>query len=862
MKKTKIIAAIIAGALTFGTMPVQLNTTTNQTNIIAVAAEKLTYADFEYSTYIDSEGEYAEITRYLGSDTTVVVPKTIKGIPVKSIGVAAFGGNDDVVGERRYAIDSVQKVTIPEGVITIKKWAFNRCKNLQSVSLPDSLQTIGLQAFWLCDSLESITIPKNASNTAGGAFMACRGLKKVVFSDGVTNISTNMFSTCQALNTVSIPDTVTSIGDNAFSGCTVLKEISIPDSVEELGEGCFSGCKSLADVKLSDNINSILKNTFYGCSSLKEITLPYYTSTIGKDTFYNTSLEVINIGTKLKSIDNLPIHLSTLKEINVSADNSYFSSETGILYNKDKSTLIRFPAALKQTEYKAPDTVVTISESAFADNSTIRNVYLYEKCSSVEPTAFQNCSHLDKIYFYNKNCDIYMSKDTIYEDAVINGYKNSTAEEYADMYGRAFNELPATTTTTTATTTTTTTTTTTAPYNELKLSTDKITLKSGEQYTISANQSNLTYSSNNKSVAIVSAKGVITALSDGEAIISVYNSNYDVAQLKVTVSSSASGDANGDGTFNVADLVALQNFLLGRTKTLGNWKEADLCKDGRLDVFDMVLLRKLLIEKTSDDYEFIIGDVNGDGIVNTIDSSMVLRHYNDIAYEKGEFLTERQKKAADIDLFYYYGKLADEKRTPLGNGLIDGLDASVIIKIYAEQSLENYSGQNVFPIGISEEQIISSTSKPKLSISKSDVLVADKNKEQKVTLSLSASDITWNSAGIMIHYDPRLKPARYSNGEVKYNNISYLTSVYMDIDEDKKLIFIAISDPTFYNYDGNLVNLYFKLPDDCDSGDIYNIDLVYSGNEIFTNYEETFENKTAQAYLFSKGLNNGYIKVG
>lgn len=80
-------------------------------------------------------------------------------------------------------------------------------------------------------------------------------------------------------------------------------------------------------------------------------------------------------------------------------------------------------------------------------------------------------------------------------------------------------------------------------------------------------------------------------------IQSSYNSNYDVAQIKVTVISSASGDANGDGSFNVADLVAVQNFLLGRTKTLGNWKNADLCNDKRLDAFDIILMRKLLIEK-------------------------------------------------------------------------------------------------------------------------------------------------------------------------------------------------------------------------------------------------------------------------
>lgn len=851
MKETKIIAAIIAGALTLGTITVP-DIRIPQISIVADAADEIVYGDYKYTINTDSNGEYAEITRYIGSDSIVVVPSKLGGVPVKSIGVAAFGANDNVVGERKYAKECVQKVIIPEGVTTIKKWAYNQCKNLQSIRLPDTLETIGEQAFWLCDSLESITIPKNASNTAGGAFMACRGLKEVVFSDGVTEISNKMFITCTSLNSVTIPDTVTSIGYQAFGGCKNLKEINIPDSVETLGESAFSGCETLSKVKLSDNITSIQKNTFYGCTSLKEISLPYYTSTIGKDAFYNVPLEVVTIGTKLKSIDNLPIHLSTLKAINVSEDNFYFSSDNGILYDKEKSSLIRFPAAMNKTEYKSPDTLLNIGESAFADNSSIKNVYLYYKCSSVEPTAFQNCSHLDKIYFYNKNCEIYMSKNTIYADAVINGYKDSTAEEYANTYGHAFNAISIdpntffgkwqaykanyqgedhfptssstwqnttwtfnndysgeytynngsitinwqidgntiivnkavleydgtdlivktisdgeeiiyyfkktnsgsnTTTTTTATTitTTTSTTTTTTPktqelfYQGLKYKTvneeifitgytddlpsvvnipakiggisvtkisgtafsncrnltsitipdsvtsigyqafsdtslteitipnsvtsiagtfsycqslisitipDSVTSIGNEAFEDCINLTSITIPNsvtsigehafsgctglkeinipnsvtsigyrafyNCRNLTSITIPDSVTSIED-EAIVNYYtnliikgdsgsyaetyaNNNYIHFELiektpTTTVVLTMAGDVNNDGTISIADAVSLQNFLLGRTKTLGNWKNADLCKDNRIDVFDMVLMRRLLIEK-------------------------------------------------------------------------------------------------------------------------------------------------------------------------------------------------------------------------------------------------------------------------
>ena len=160
--------------------------------------------------------------------------------------------------------------------------------------------------------------------------------------------------------------------------------------------------------------------------------------------------------------------------------------------------------------------------------------------------------------------------------------------------------VPATTTTTTTATTTTTsttitTTTTTSP--ELSLDKTSITLENGQQYEIKANQDNLTYKSNNTNVAVVSKKGIVTAVGEGNAIISVINTDGDVVQLKVQVTAIAiKGDCNGDGAFNISDVVLLQKWLLAVPDThLENWKAANLCEDDRLDVFDLCLMKRELI---------------------------------------------------------------------------------------------------------------------------------------------------------------------------------------------------------------------------------------------------------------------------
>lgn len=64
-----------------------------------------------------------------------------------------------------------------------------------------------------------------------------------------------------------------------------------------------------------------------------------------------------------------------------------------------------------------------------------------------------------------------------------------------------------------------------------------------------------------------------------------------------TVTDKVRGDVNVDGAFNVADLVALQNWLLNTPdQQFIDWQAGDLCSDGVIDIFDMVMMRKLIIE--------------------------------------------------------------------------------------------------------------------------------------------------------------------------------------------------------------------------------------------------------------------------
>ena len=148
---------------------------------------------------------------------SLIIPATIEGKPVTSIGY----------------------------------YAFHNCTNLTRIAFGENsqLNTIGNHAFDRFSSLTSINIP-----------------------DGVTSIGRASFNLCSALASITIPDSVTSIGDGALSQCKGLTSITIPDSVTSIGDGAFHNCYKLAEVTIGDSVTSIGDDVFYLCISLTAVT--------------------------------------------------------------------------------------------------------------------------------------------------------------------------------------------------------------------------------------------------------------------------------------------------------------------------------------------------------------------------------------------------------------------------------------------------------------------------------------------------------------------------------------------------------------------------------------------------------------
>lgn len=272
--------------------------------------------------------------------------------------------------------------------------------------------------------IKSVVFEQPTENISSDSFIDCENLTSVSLPYGMKEIRGSAFEGCSSLAQITLPETLTVLGTDAFKNCSALTSLELPASLEDFYGICFEGCTSLTEIrvaadnpKYSSDEYGVLYNKdqtkllAYPCGRPGDYTIADTTSEVSVDAFRAcVKLETLTVPQSVTLIGypkseeeewhnfrNPFTGCSALTAIHVAEGNGYYSSdEAGVLYNKDKTTLVHCPDRFTG-EYVVPDGVTCIKIEAFKNCSGLTSVVLPEGLKDLQGGVFENCTGLTEI---------------------------------------------------------------------------------------------------------------------------------------------------------------------------------------------------------------------------------------------------------------------------------------------------------------------------------------------------------------------------------------------------------------------------------------------------------------------------------
>lgn len=377
----------------------------------------------------------------------------------------------------------LEEITLPNSISVIGRHAFGENTLLKSIDMSStSVENIDVMAFVNCTALEEVIFSDSTLSIGLAAFMNCEKLGEVTLPPALVEVMQSAFMGT-ALKEIIIPSSVVSIGYNAFGYVNDEKAVNdfliigdagsaahryatdtdaeydyandfefitiearqAEEEIKSLnpiaageyeysvqnGEAMLLVCVAMDDtIEVPEEIDgykvtSIYRNAFISVDATK-IVLPDTVKTIGENAFPQT-LQSLTISANCTEIagDEPFVTCTSLKEINVNeGGDGEYSSENGVLYNKDKTVLIAYPQQKSDKTFIVPETVMVLEKSSFCYNEYLEEVdlsnvetigsYAFEACPSIKSVklskdlnfvgyrAFIGCSSLKSIRIYDK----------------------------------------------------------------------------------------------------------------------------------------------------------------------------------------------------------------------------------------------------------------------------------------------------------------------------------------------------------------------------------------------------------------------------------------------------------------------------
>lgn len=331
--------------------------------------------------------------------------------------------------------DTLATVEIPSTVDSIASYAFRNCRSLQSVTIPEGVTIINDETFLGCSSLSYLSIPSTIKEFGWNVYQGCDNLQSAGPKGGGYNyeyswrdtIPANAFYTLKSLKSVYIPKTVKAVYEfNNFDGSLWVTDANLyPSAV-------FHGCDNLESVAVSFTDTKLIRNRiiyYTGVSFYVEFPMDYHlyktngikSLTILDDTIKTLSdkltsqIKEVVISEYVKDIYPgafsfdpysvtfdyrfypLTFNLSSnMDDIVVDNGNTNFTSIGGVLFSKDGSNLIAYPAGRKGA-YRIPASAVNITEYSFKNSDGLTSISIPASVKQISDRAFEGCDSLTDV---------------------------------------------------------------------------------------------------------------------------------------------------------------------------------------------------------------------------------------------------------------------------------------------------------------------------------------------------------------------------------------------------------------------------------------------------------------------------------
>ncbi|EAY00084.1 surface antigen BspA-like [Trichomonas vaginalis G3] len=354
----------------------------------------------------------SSVIAYFGtSETSIHLPSTIK-----TIGAKVFSYKTNI------------KEVLCEGTCQIQNVeanAFVNCTNLVTIPSLSYVKTIGQRAFEGCPISSPIQFSSALTLIKDYAFLGNNKIPQITFEQPSTSltISDYAFQNCSSLTTISFPSQGSiSLGNYAFFNCNSLSSITITSANVSIGQSCFmnSGINSLI-FEGNKVCNGIIPAfCFKNCINLQSVSIPSNCTILDIECFAMTSIKTVKVTDNLEIIsrqsfkdcqylENLEIpNSSHLKSIEPAAfqgcirfysvkmfQSEYFYSDSGAIYNFDRSQLIIYPPAAPNKFLAISDRVRYIQQSCFIGCTNLDTVLIPDNSvTSIGPSAFEGCTNL------------------------------------------------------------------------------------------------------------------------------------------------------------------------------------------------------------------------------------------------------------------------------------------------------------------------------------------------------------------------------------------------------------------------------------------------------------------------------------